>query len=49
MLGSKRPCTNVIRFPERNLVQQCGLAIGNGERPVKMIKILCKECQSNGK
>ena len=43
MTTRKKPCLNVIRLP--GLVQQCGLSIGNGKRPVKMIIVLCEECQ----
>ena len=43
MPKKKKSCLNVIRLP--GLVQQCGLAIGNGKRPLEMISVLCKEGQ----
>ena len=43
--NKKKHCPNVIRLP--GLVQQCGLAIGNGERPLKMIPVFCEECKNN--
>ena len=45
MPKKKKPCPNVIKLP--GLVQQCGLAIGNGERPLKMIPVFCEECKNN--